>query len=752
VKRKPRQPASQPHFHQHPTGAATSWLDPQNLALAAILAIVTLLLYWPATGFDFTNYDDPRYVTNNPHVLGGLTWGNVGWAFTTDAAGNWHPLTWISLMLGAQFFGPGAGGQHTLNIMLHAANTALLFFVLRRFTGAFWRSGCVAALFAWHPLHVESVAWIAERKDVLSTFFAWLMLYAYGAYAGNPKNFWLSRNYWLVFLFFALGLMSKPMLVTMPLVLWLLDFWPLRRWETSGVNRSQGVTAFINQDAMDSRQSSAFWSLLRPGTGALLVVEKIPFLLLALVSGVITLIVQSRGGNVQTLANFPLADRIENAFVAYARYLGKTVWPENLAVYYPHPGHWPWWQLFAAVILTGGLSFVLLWLRRRLPYAVTGWFWFLVMLLPVIGVVQVGDQSMADRYTYLPLTGVFIGFVWGADEFLRRWRVPKPAVGFLMVAILAALAVRTTDQLRCWHDSEILMRHAIAVTGPNYLAENNLGDALLKNGDVAGAIPHFRAALDIQPGCVTAWDNLGEVALKGGQMDDALSDFTKSVNIDPGDVPAQNNLGGILLQKGQFEPAIAHYQQALAAEPGSPKLHRNLAIALAQAGRLDEASQHFQAAVNIQPDDADTQNNLASALLQQGRLAEAAAHYQKALELDPSSSVIQNNLARIVWILATAPDPKTRNGAQAIELAQQTDRLSGGKNPAVIGALAAGYAETGKFPEAVTVVQLALQMATNSEDGDLRGMLQGQLKAYAAGEAFRQEDTNSAAVTPEHFK
>jgi tetratricopeptide (TPR) repeat protein len=647
-----------------------------------------------------------------------LTWDNIGWAFRSGYAGNWHPLTWISLMLDVQLFGPGAAGLHAMNLLFHVANTVLLFITLQKFTRAFWRSAFVAALFALHPLHMESVAWISERKDVLSAFFALLMLNAYGGHVKNSVAFWTSRNYWLALLFFALGLMSKPMLVTIPFLLLLLDYWPLRRWEINPVGD------------------------FYPGF-ARLALEKVPFLLLSAVSCVVTFIVQRNYGAVQTLTSFSISERIANAFISYARYLGKTIWPENLAVYYPHPGHWPFVLVTLAGILISGLCVGVLWVGRRIPFAVTGWFWFLGMMIPVIGLVQVGDQSMADRYTYLPLTGLFIVFVWGAGALLMRWRISKAVIGIMMVAVMAVLAARTTSQLHHWRDSESLLRHAIAVTGPNYLAQNNLGDDLLRKGKIVEAIPHFQTALAIQPNFAQACNNLGKASLQNGQLDVAILYFQKAFEIDSGYAEAHNNLAIVLAQKGQLDGAIAQFEKALAINPALIDTHRNLGVLLAQNGRIDEAIIHFQKILEVQPGDAETHNNLASALLQKGRLDEATLHYQKALAINPDSMAIQNNLARIAWVLATSPDSSVRNGVKAVELAQQIDRLSGGKNPLVIGALAAAYAGTGRFPEAVSAAQLALQLAASQKNTGLMTTLQAQLKSYSAGATFHEINSNA---------
>ena len=724
-----------------PIGSDSHW---KVCGIGFLLALITLAIFGPVLRCEFINYDDPMYVTANPHVLGGLSWDAVAWAFRTGHASNWHPLTWISLMLDAQLFGSTAAGSHTINLLFHAANTALLFVVLRLLTGALWRSVLVAMLFALHPLHVESVAWVSERKDLLSTFFALLTIRSYAKWsrasmagpALGPRL--LSLDYFLALFFFALGLMSKPMLVTLPFVLLLLDYWPLQRF---------------------SRFRLSLWS------------EKIPFFLLSAISCVVTYIVQAKGGAVQPLTYFSMGERIENAFVSYARYLGKTFWPADLAVYYPHPGHWPTIQVLFATTLVIGLCSGVLWFGRRIPFAVTGWFWFVGMMIPVIGLIQAGDQSMADRYTYLPLIGVFIIVVWGAATLFTRWRLPKPVIGIMAGVTIILCAARTSDQLRHWQNSESLFRHAIAVTGPNYLAQNNLGDALLQKEQVAEAITHFQTALAIEPGCMMAEKNLGNALVKAGRSDEAIAHYEKALEIQPDFAEAHNNLANLLKRQGQLDAAVMHYQKAVEIQPDDAKIHHNLAGALmgkgqvdeaiaqdqealeidpalvetrhdlgilfAQTQRVDEAIVQFQKILQVQPDNAEAHNNLANALLQKGRMDEAIAHYQKALEIHPDFTEVQNNLGHVAWLLATSPDASHRDGTKAVALAEQANQLSGGKNPMIKGELAAAYAEAGQFQEAIAAAERALQLATSENDAAMAAAIQAQLKSYQAGIPFR---------------
>ena len=470
------------------------------LGICLLLVAVTLAVYWPVMRYDFINYDDPDYFTANTHVQTGLTLPNMVWAFSTRRTTNWHPLTWLSLMLDAELFGKGPVGPHFTNLLLHAANTVLLFLLLRRLTAANWRSALVAALFALHPLHVESVAWISERKDVLSTFLGLLTLLFYAGYAQGVTvdtcrvtrtesilsrvTCHVSRFYWLALLFFVLGLMSKPMLVTLPLVMLLLDWWPLGR-----MSRVEGRGSRVRS----------------------LVLEKIPFFLLSAISCVVTFIAQQKGGSVISLVKISFAGRIENTFVSYARYLGKTFWPSHLAVLYPHPIHWGAGLIVFSLVLVIGFSVAAVWFGRQHPYVPMGWFWFVGTLVPVIGLVQVGIQSMADRYTYLPLIGVFMVVVWGFDEARVKWRLPETLVLFLAGMFLLAGAWATRSQLSYWRDSETLFRHTLAVTENNYLAYNNLGTCLSEKGQLAEARDCFQKSLRIKPNNVDALCNMGSV-------------------------------------------------------------------------------------------------------------------------------------------------------------------------------------------------------------------------------------------------
>jgi protein O-mannosyl-transferase len=615
------------------------------VCLGLLLAAVTLLVYWPVMRCGFVNYDDPDYYSANPQVQGGLTAANVAWAFRTDFASNWHPLTWLSLMLDRQMYGPGPAGPHFTNLLLHLANTVLLFWLLRRMTSATWRSALVAALFALHPLHVESVAWISERKDVLSALFGLLALWFYAGYArrvtggkwqmsGDKRTSNIqhptsnierqesciahhaSHCYFLCLFSFALGLMSKPMLVTLPFVLLLLDYWPLKRFTIYDLR----------------------FTILR------LIREKVPFFLLSAVSCVVTYVIQQQSGAVTKLARITLTGRIENTFVAYGRYLDKTLWPVSLANPYPHPGHWEMSLVIYSVALVFGLSAITILFARRFPFFFTGWFWFVGTLIPVIGLVQVGVQSMADRYTYLPLIGVFIIFAWGLAE-ANRWRqMPKTGLALLAVLVLLACAGRTRDQLSYWRNNEALFRHTLAVTQNNYVAYNNLGTWLAKDGRTREALDCFIQSLRVNPDDPDVLYNLGNALARLGDPDGAVRAYRRANELAPDHADVLNNLGFALADQEHYDEAIACFEQALRLKPDYADAHNNLANVLYYRHQYAESVQHFRAAQRLVPDNALICCNLGDALLKVGQTNEAVRWYQEALRLKPGSPKIKAKL------------------------------------------------------------------------------------------------------------
>lgn len=576
-----------------------------------LLTAATLAVFWRALGCDFVNYDDPTYVTSNPNLQHGLTREGVRWALRTGDGSNWHPLTWISHMADVTLYGMNPQGHHFTSLLLHAANAVLLFLLLLKLTGAMGRSAMVAALFALHPLRVESVAWISERKDVLSTLFWILAVWAYAAYAKKRGKL----AYALSLLFFILGLMSKPMVVTLPFVLVLLDYWPFRR--------------------------------MAKNFGALLL-EKIPFFLLAAGSGIVTFVVQQRGGAVSPMAALPAGERIGNAFISYVRYLGKTFWPVDLSILYPHPRHWPGWEVASAILFLTAITAWVMQRAARQRYLAVGWFWFLGMLVPVIGLVQVGIQSMADRYSYLPLVGIFIMVVWGADEALGRTAAGRRllwAAGALALGICFVLTPRQTGY---WADSETLFKHAVAVTDDNYLAYNNIGFYLSNRGQNAEAMKYYQSSLQINSNYDEAHNNLGFALAGMGNNQEAIAEYIKALSLNHGLTEAHNNLGNALAAVGQSDAAMHEYLVALEENPHHAQAHNNYGIALATHGKLDEAIEQFRMAIRDKENYTSAHSDLGNALAMQSKWNEAIEQYRYCLKLDPEDPQVHNNLGNVL--------------------------------------------------------------------------------------------------------
>ncbi len=680
----------------HPAGRNDRWLVP---GVCIFLAAITFAVFGRTLGYGFVNYDDDMYVYENPVVQKGLTWEGFRWALTYGNIGHWHPLTWLSHMLDCQLYGLQAGGHHLTNLLLHGAAAILLFLVLRRMTGFLWRSAFVAAVFAIHPLHVESVAWIAERKDVLSAFFFMLTLGAYVRYVRRPPSV---VRYGAVVLFYALGLLSKNMLVTMPFVLLLLDYWPLNR-----------LSSFTPQ------------VLLRR------VAEKIPLFVLMAGSCVATALVSET----VTADKLPFGLRMENAVVSYVTYLWQMIHPSGLACLYPNPTNYlPPGQVAGALGLLLAISGAVWAFRKTKPWLVVGWLWYVGMMIPVIGIVQISYYAHADRYTYLPQIGLYVLLTWTAADLCAGWRHRRVVLSGLSTIILAASIFCARTQTSYWRNGESLWTHTLACTSDNAKAHNNLGNALLQKGNVNDAITHYQEALQIKPDYAEAYNNLGNALFQKGNVDEAIVHFQKALQIKPDYAEAHDNLGNALFQQGNVDEAITHYQRALQIKPDDAKAHNNLGSALFQKGKVDEAIVHYQKALQIEPDDAKAHSNLGNALLQKGNSDEAIVHYQKALQITPDDAEAQNNLA---WVLATCPQASLRNGNQAVELARRANQLTGDGNPVVLGTLAAAYAEAGRFPEAVETAQRALQVAGTQSNTALDKALQSQLKLYQAGLPFR---------------
>jgi len=578
------------------------------------LTLVTLAVFGSMRSHQFIDIDDPTYVTENPHIAHGLTGSGIIWAFTTDYAGNWHPLTWISHMLDVSLFGTSAAGPHMVNLLFHAANAVLLFLALRGLTFAHWRSAIVAALFALHPLHVESVAWVAERKDVLSTLFWMLTLLMYGRYVLSVRG--RLANYLLALLFFALGLMSKSMLVTVPFVLLLLDYWPLKR--------------FAMEDGL-----KRVWPLVR---------EKIPFFVLSGIVSVVTYDVQDKGGAVVHLAHYSIGQRVSNAFIAYAEYIGKTFWPTDLAVFYPNPLHWPLARLGLCIFLVLGLTGAAIYYGRRWRFLFTGWFWFFGTLIPVIGLVQVGGQAFADRYSYVPSIGIFIVLVWGAGALAIRWRIPALAGAVVSMAVIVALSAVTLNQLRYWQNSEALFLRTGAVTRDNYEVYYGLGNYYLREGRLDEAIANYERGRQMNPSDLQVLHNLGVASFRKGNYEQAADYYQVAIRIKPDQPDNHSALGDVFIQLKKPAEAIAEYQESLRLRPDNWVVHSSLGDVFEGQRRYPEALAEFTEVLRLNPT-ARAECGLGEAMDALGKPAEALKHYTEALRLDPDNARTHYSMA-----------------------------------------------------------------------------------------------------------
>ncbi len=603
-----------------------------TVGVCALLLLAVALVFGQTVRHEFlTDYDDKDYVYENSQVAHGFTIQGIVWAFTHFHSANWHPLTWLSHMLDCQLYGLNhPSGHHLTNILLHAASAILVFLVLRRMTGDLWPSAFVAALFAIHPLRVESVAWVAERKDILSGLLFMLTLAAYVGYVRRP--FSLCR-YLLVTALFVLGLMAKAMLVTLPVVLLLLDYWPLERM---GATAQQ---ALLPEQARLPRQDSL--TLLR------LLLEKLPWLVLAAASCVITRYAQDT--SLISTEVLTLPPRIANALVSYATYLCRSVYPLGLAAFYPHPQNsLPVWMIAGSLLLLVGVFLAVFVCRRKCPYLLVGWLWFLGMLVPVIGLVQVGFQSMADRYAYLPQLGLCIALAWGAECISRQWPYRRSIGGAASVLVVMSLACCAWQQASYWKDDETLWPHALACTSKNWLAHNNLGAVLGSRGRLDEAIAHYQSALEIKPDYAGIYFNLGAALAEREEVNEAVIQYRKALEINPNYADAHNNLGTVLASQGRVDEAITQYQKALEINPDHARAHNNLGIVLAGRGRVDEAIANYQEALQIKPDYPEAYNNLGAVLFRNGRWDEAIADYQKALEIKPDYADAHNNLGIVL--------------------------------------------------------------------------------------------------------
>jgi protein O-mannosyl-transferase len=776
--------------------------------LILALGAITLALYLPTLRHDFLAYDDQQYVTENRHVQDGLTVKGLVWAFGFHA-GNWHPLSWISHMADCQIYDLHPGGHHLTNVLLHTANTVLLFMVLSGMTGSLWGSAMVAALFGWHPLHVESVAWVAERKDVLSAFFFMLTLGAYTKYSScqeaqkskiqNPKSrinpeFW----YCLTLFFFVFALMSKPMAVTLPFVLLLLDYWPLQRFKLPITD---------------------YQSLLR------LAFEKIPFLALSIVACVLTIKAQSQAHAVVSTAGLPIFNRLAHAAISYVHYIGAVFWPSHLAVFYPYDTSLLPINLIVAGLMLGLVTIISIRYARKFPFLLTGWFWFLGMLVPVIGLVQVGEQAWADRYTYLPCIGLFIAIVWGvADVFQPRGHgavgTPRPttdakvagkkvgrgvptAPRILAIGLGIAMIVATSLQLRYWKNTRTLFEHAAAVSHKNHMAVTLLGSLLAKEGKFDEAIDRYKTALSWKPRYPEAHFFLGNALDQQGKLEEAIAEYQKALGYQPILEQTHIFLGAALAKQQKLQEAKSHYLAALKVNPESAVAHSNLAKLLQADGKLDEAMQHYSAALKFDPGLAQAHNNLGVLLLARNRTTEGIRELREALRLNPGDLETEYNLALALnqqqqwnesakllakvlekrgndanahcqlavaltqlqrtreamshyasallvqpdfpdaldglsWILATAQNPAVRNGTEAVRMSERACELTNRLEAQKLKTLAAAYAEVGRYHDAVSTIESAL--AGLRPAASTTNEMQAMLETFKAGKSWRDPE------------
>ncbi|MDM8542405.1 tetratricopeptide repeat protein [Desulfococcaceae bacterium HSG9] len=556
-----------------------------GVLISLFLIITTLGTYYQVRNYAYVNFDDDDYVLNNIHIKNGPIYERIVWCFTAAYATNWHPLTWLSHLCDIELYGLNSGRHHLTNVLFHVINTLLLFVFLHKTTGTLWRSGFVAALFALHPLHVESVAWVSERKDVLSAFFFFLTLIGYQRYSRFPGI----GTYLLVLLLLMLGLMSKPMLVTTPFVLLLLDYWPLRR---------------ISLSMATIYDTRVRYKAIR------IVVEKLPLFIPVTASIVITYLAQKSGGAVASDEIYSLTVRIANGLVSYINYIQKMFWPAKLAIFYPHPGMPPWWQILGCGTLLVVISFLTIICRKCYPFIVVGWFWYLGMLVPVIGFIQVGSQAMADRYTYLPLIGLFISIAWGVPELLKNWRHKQKWLLALTITCLSVLVFITFNQIRYWKNSVSLFQHALEVTDNNFLAHHNLGVALAERGYYTEALKHYGETIRLSPSYVTAHHNMGIVLAKQGRTDEAIRKYFDVLDFEPNHKEVYFSLGNVMIAKGKFDMAETYFNKAIQLNPDNAETYNNLGVVLFRLGKTQEAIAAFQKTININHEHVGARDNL----------------------------------------------------------------------------------------------------------------------------------------------
>lgn len=598
--------------------------------ITVLLILVTFAAYQDIRSNAFINFDDDIYVTENQIVKEGLTLKGLSWAMGFNERGYWQPLTWLSHMLDCELFGLNPAAHHMTNLAIHLANTLLLFWTLCRMTGRVYRSALVAAFFALHPLNVDSVAWVAERKNLLSAFFWMLSLLSYYWYTNTPKR----DRYLLTLILFALGLMVKPMLVTLPFVFLLLDFWPLKRLKCGptpehGPQKAQALTN--KYQSIDTSK---------------LIIEKIPFFALSLASVWLSIASTQHIKNMVTSDTVPMTLRISNALVSYVSYMGKMFWPFDLAVYYPFPASISLWKVAGAGGLLAALTGLFIFFMNRKRYLAVGWLWYLGTLVPVIGIVQGGLwPAIADRWAYVPLVGLFLIVVWGIFDVMQKWKFGKLVTAGLAITVIAGLFIATRFQLQYWKNSRTLFAHALEATAGNAVAHNNLGNALLEEGQTEAAINHYRSALRIDPNYAKAHMNLGNAFMKVGSVDEAVKHYVASIGINPLDAKAHNNLAVAFTAQGRFSDSHSHLQEALRLDPNYADAYNNLGAVYRKQGQVENAAKCYLEAIRLRPDFAEAYHNIGLLLWREGQLKAAAFYFRKALAKKPDYPEARENLA-----------------------------------------------------------------------------------------------------------
>ncbi len=759
------------------------------ITICFLLLAGTLALFWPVQHFPFIGYDDPDYVANNPHVLAGLKWNSIVWAFGNLTSGftYWHPISWLSHMTDAQLFGGDAGKHHLMNVLYHSADVILVFLLLRKMTGSTWRSAAIAAIFAWHPLQVESVAWVTERKNLLSTLFLLLTIWTYARYIEKTKGSELpgalggaskhlraqmgNRHYWIPIVLFGVGLMSKPMLVTVPVVLLLLDFWPFNR--------------LTNLKSLPA-----------------LIAEKIPFAVLSAISAAITVLAHKEFDSLSTGISLRL--RIANALLSYVRYLKKFLWPNDLGVVYPFPSEWPISRLLVCIVVLGALTAFAFSIARRRPYVLFGWLWFLITLLPVIGIVQAGSQAMADRFMYVPIIGLLTAAMWGVADVLRTAQLEKMLAPALACVVLVPSFFASRHQVHYWANSIVLFERAIEVEPINQIGHYNLGYALMMKGNIPEAKTHFQKAIEISSRYNDARNNLAAIALREGNPEEAIKQYQAILSTQPRHPLAHYNWGIILQQQNKDSEALGHFQAAIENDPNNAEAHNALGNLLARNGKADEGAEHVLKAVQLNPKLPQAQVNAGQVMMQRRKLPEAMNHFNEALKINPELAEahfglgdalamtgqldkalphfaevvrIQPNavqgylplgmalqqtgntdsavrayreglrvkadflpiIMRLGWLCCTHPDPKIRDGAEALKLGTQAVELTREQNAEALDLLAAAYAEAGKYAEAATTAQKAISLANTSGQQAQATQIEARLQLYKQERSFRMQ-------------